>query len=632
MTPQAGAWNTAIRGTGLEPGDKIPPMRLAAGLLTFAALASAATVPNPTPAQIRAAARRAISRLQTSQKNWFSEETCSSCHHQFLPAIAFREARQHGIQVDERIARADAAKAFTIYADLDRAVEHAHLVDPGLGDGYSLVAADAAGVRPSVVTAVNARFLGQRQKPDGHWNEFDERPPQSYSVVTSTALAIRALQLYSHPSLKEDARGKILRAREWLLARTPRDTEERTFQLLGLKWSEADGDAIKRRAKELEGLQQPDGGWASLDGRESDAYSTGEALVALDEAGALAEGAFRRGIEYLLKTQKPDGTWHVASRLYPPAPLSPDYFESGYPYGHDQMISALGANWAIMALSRALGPPRRVDSPELREAKPASVQPWVETMLFGTGEDVKRLLDTGFDANSTTNGGTTALMLAAPDVEKMKLLLDRGAKINARTKNGYSALMMAALYSDSATALRFLLNRGAEIRQGSGEPLYKAYPAALAAIAGNAEGVTLLHQAGDSVSDIYDYAGSQPGPPLNLLSTFDDVEVARALLDCGAKADVADSDGMTALTWAALANQTEMAKLLIEHGADVNHVDKHGMTPLLYAGSIDFGDSAMIKLLIDRGAKLDARSKDGLTALELARKYRHTHLLKALGD
>ena len=448
-------------------------MRFGAGLLICAAVASAGTGPHPSPVQIRAAAARAIARLQASQKDWFSQQTCSSCHHQFLPAIAYREARRHGIAVDERIARADAAKAFLMYADLDRAVEHAQIVDPGLGEGYSLLAADAAGVRPSVVTAVYARFLAQRQKADGHWNEFDERPPQSYSVVTSTAVAIRALQIYSHASLKEDARRRVQRARDWLLARTPRDTEERTFQLLGLKWSEADRAAIDRRAKELEGLEQADGGWASLDGRESDAYSTGEALVALNEAGASAGAAFQRGIEYLLKAQKPDGTWHVASRLYPPAPLSPDYFESGYPYEHDQMISALGASWAIMALSRTLGPARKVDTPELREAKPAAVvspvsEAWVETVLFGTASDLKRLLEGGFDPNSATKAGTTALMLAAPDVEKMRLLLDRGAKINGRTKNGYSALMMAALYSDSAPALRFLLDRGAELRQGKG--------------------------------------------------------------------------------------------------------------------------------------------------------------------
>jgi ankyrin repeat protein len=61
-------------------------------------------------------------------------------------------------------------------------------------------------------------------------------------------------------------------------------------------------------------------------------------------------------------------------------------------------------------------------------------------------------------------------------------------------------------------------------------------------------------------------------------------------------------------------------------------VDGNGMTPLLYAASIDFGTPAMIDLLKASGARADARTKEGLTALDLARKYKHTHLLASLGD
>ena len=42
--------------------------------------------------------------------------------------------------------------------------------------------------------------------------------------------------------------------------------------------------------------------------------------------------AWQKGIRYLVETQMPDGSWHVASRLHPPAQVSPAYFESGYPY------------------------------------------------------------------------------------------------------------------------------------------------------------------------------------------------------------------------------------------------------------------------------------------------------------
>jgi N-acyl-D-amino-acid deacylase len=315
-------------------------------LALVAAMPQAADAADVPPAQIRAAAARALARLQASQKDWYSEESCSSCHHQFLPALAYRDAREHGLAVDEKIARADAAQAFATFADLDRAVEHSHVVDPGIGDAYSLLAADAAGVRPSLVTAVLARFLAQRQKPDGHWVNYDERPPQSYSVFTATALAARAIEVYSHPSLRADTRARRQKARAWLAAASPRSIEDRTFQLLGLFWTGADLEARRDPARALAALQQSDGGWASLDGRASDAYSTGEVLVALHDAGGVpvADKMWQSGLRFLLRTEANDGTWHVRTRLFPPAPLSPDYFESGYPYGHDQYLSAMGAS------------------------------------------------------------------------------------------------------------------------------------------------------------------------------------------------------------------------------------------------------------------------------------------------
>lgn len=79
-----------------------------------------------------------------------------------------------------------------------------------------------------------------------------------------------------------------------------------------------------------------------------------------------------------------------------------------------------------------------------------------------------------------------------------------------------------------------------------------------------------------------------------------------------------------------IANRTDIARLLIERGADVNHVDKKGMTPLLYAASIDFGDSAVVELLLKSGANPQAKTKEGLTPAELAKKYGHMHLERAL--
>ena len=54
------------------------------------------------------------------------------------------------------------------------------------------------------------------------------------------------------------------------------------------------------------------------------------------------------------------------------------------------------------------------------------------------------------------------------------------------------------------------------------------------------------------------------------------------------------------------------------------------MTALLYAASIDFGSPAMIDMLLKAGARTDMKTKQGKTALELAREYKHTHLIPSL--
>jgi ankyrin repeat protein len=419
-----------------------------------------------------------------------------------------------------------------------------------------------------------------------------------------------------------------------LVSHETRATVERVYQLLGAYWAAADQGSLRKMAGGLKATQQTDGGWSSLDGRSSDAYSTGEALYALHEAGSItvSDSAWQRGIDYLLRTQAPDGSWHVPSRLHPPAPVSPPYFETGHPYGHDQFISTMGESMAVVALATALGPvkPSRA---VLKEADPMGIEPWAETLLFGSTADMKKLLDSGFDPNSTTKaGGATALMLAAPDFEKMRVLIDRGANADARAKNRYSALLVAAQYPGSSAAMNLLLDHGAKVRlpKGQGAPLFNAFPIFLAAFSGNSEIIGRLHKEGDRVDDKMNIVGMFPETPLLELAVTDLTGSARALLDAGEKVDEADDDGITALSWAAIASRVNMARLLIERGADVNHVDKKGMTPLLYAASIDFGDSAMVDLLLKSGARTTARTEEGLTALDLARKYSHAHLLASL--
>ena len=68
------------------------------------------------------------------------------------------------------------------------------------------------------------------------------------------------------------------------------------------------------------------------------------------EAGVPAsDSVYRRGVNYLLRTQQEDGSWHVVSRAFSFQP----YFQSGFPYGHDQWISQAGTAMASIALTFA---------------------------------------------------------------------------------------------------------------------------------------------------------------------------------------------------------------------------------------------------------------------------------------
>jgi hypothetical protein len=82
-----------------------------------------------------------------------------------------------------------------------------------------------------------------------------------------------------------------------------------------------------------------------------DAYATGQTLHALHVSGMPAtDPVYRRGADFLLRTQLEDGTWFVRSRAFGFQPFA----EFGFPHGRSQFISAAATSWAVMALSHTL--------------------------------------------------------------------------------------------------------------------------------------------------------------------------------------------------------------------------------------------------------------------------------------
>jgi hypothetical protein len=472
----------------------------------------------------------------------------------------------------------------------------------------------------------------------------DRRPPQSESYFSATAYAIEAIRDYLPDRIAAERDAVIARAKAWLLKAKPRGTEDEAMTLFGLKSAGAAPDEIAPIAKRLLSEQRGDGGWSQLPTRQSDAYATGQSLVALNEAGALVttDAAYQRGVDFLLKTQAEDGSWHVETRLQAPVNLSPPPFDFKLPYNEDYIISYFGTAWGSQALMLTLP---RVPRPEkiydaaaddaaLFRQGPQPDNTWIETALFGTTDELKTQLDKGMSANAKTPGGTPLLQLVATDLDKTNLVLARGADVNARTSNGFTALTAAANYRGTTEVVRTLLAHGAKIERTNKDakgnidttvPL----PLFLAAGTGEVEKARLLVEHGDPTDGIWTRPGGKYTPLMNAID-MGDAAMVRYLLDAGADIRGRDRRGLDPLSRAVLSNYTDVAKVLIEKGADVNAPDGVGYTPLQYAARLDWGNAQMVELLIAAGAKPGSKDPDGRTALEEAEYFHHDLLAVAI--
>ena len=309
----------------------------------------------PMPAHsAREAVERSLPLLERTDVEFMQKSGCVSCHNNTLTAMTVTTAQQNGIPVKQQIAR-DQANAIGTYLDgwRERALQGVGI--PGDADsmGEILLGLAQAKYPPDPATDAMTLFLKNHQSPDGRWYATAHRPPLESSDIQTTAVAMHDLQSYAPRAQRAEYDQAIRRAAEWLAKAKPRTTQDRAYQLLGLAWAGADQKLINNDAAGLLAEQRADGGWAQLPTLASDAFATGQALVALAQSGALAvtDAAFRRGTHYLMSTQLADGSWYVKRRALPIQP----YFESGFPHGRDQFISAAATNWATTALALEAG-------------------------------------------------------------------------------------------------------------------------------------------------------------------------------------------------------------------------------------------------------------------------------------
>lgn len=303
---------------------------------------------------IQTAAEKSLALLQECGPKFFSASGCIACHQQSVTSLAVAEAKRHGLQFDAQTAREQTQiTALTVKTYRERFLQRVdHPAGSAPSTGYIALGLAAEEHPADENTDAMIIELAARQHTDGSWTAFGHRPPLEYSRISATSLAVRAMQLYGPPGMKPKLEQRIEKGLQWLRAARPESNSDHAFRLLGLSWAGGERQEIEAEIRALENDQRDDGGWAQHTSMPSDAYATGLTLFALSTAGKVpAEHEhYERGVEYLLRTQLSDGSWHVKTRSFPFQP----YFESGFPYGHDQWISAMATGFSAVALMRSL--------------------------------------------------------------------------------------------------------------------------------------------------------------------------------------------------------------------------------------------------------------------------------------
>ena len=296
-----------------------------------------------------AAIRKALPLLVQAAEGHAEQKTCFACHNQAFPMMAFAAAKARGIDISASVfkGQTDHIAAF-IASNRDKFKKGEGTGGQVDSAGYAMLTLELGGYKPDENTEAVVEYLLKTQAERDHWKSVSHRPPSEASDFTATYLALRGLRYWGTKEQKDRGSKRIEAARGWLIQTKAKDTEDRASRLFALKEAGAEEKEMAAAAWELLKTQRADGGWSQLAAMETDAYATGSALVALHQAGGLPTDspAYHRGIAFLVKTQQTDGSWLIHSRSKPFQP----YYESGFPHGTDQFISAATSGWATTAL------------------------------------------------------------------------------------------------------------------------------------------------------------------------------------------------------------------------------------------------------------------------------------------
>jgi uncharacterized protein len=120
--------------------------------------------------------------------------------------------------------------------------------------------------------------------------------------------------------------------------------------------------------------------------------------------------------------------------------------------------------------------------------------------------------------------------------------------------------------------------------------------------------------------------------PLSLAAFFDQLELAKLLLDQGGEPGLqANNDfKVNALHSAVAKNNLELCKLFLQSNVDVNIPQAQSVTPLHAAAH--HGNLAIVKLLVENGASVNVYMDNGKTPIDFAESDGHAEVSQYLHE